>query len=141
MSQRKRAGRPASKRQLRVGEELRHALSEILAREEVRDPALAGVSVTVTAVDASPDLRHATAFVVPLGGANQQAVVDALNQAAKWLRGRVARQVQLKFAPTIDFALDRSFDQAERIEALLRQPELTGDLAPRAMSDEADDGP
>ena len=141
MSQRKRAGRPASKRQLRVGEELRHALSDILAREEVRDPALAGVSVTVTVVDASPDLRHATAFIVPLGGANQQAVVEALNHAAKWLRGRVAQRVQLKFAPTLDFALDRSFDQAERVDALLRQPELARDSAPRAAADEADDGP
>ena len=141
MVNKNRVGRTAGKRQLRVGEELRHALSDVLARAEIRDPDLVGISVTVTAVDISPDLRNATAFVVPLAGTNQAAVVDGLNRVAKWLRGQIARRVQLRYSPALVFCLDRSFDNADRIEALLGRPKIVADVASRgATGGEADDG-
>ena len=141
MDKKNRDGRAAGKRQLRVGEELRHALADLLMRAEIRDPDLANVSVTVTAVDVSPDLRHATAFVLPLAGANQAAVVDGLNRVAKWLRGQLARRVQLRYTPALDFRLDHSFDQVDRIEALLRRPAVVADVsAGNSVGEEADDG-
>ena len=141
MVNKNRVGRSAGKRQLRVGEELRHALSDVLARAEIRDPDLAGISVTVTAVDISPDLRNATAFVVPLAGTNQAAVVDGLNRVAKWLRGQIARRVQLKYSPALVFRLDRSFDNADRIEAVLRRSTMVADVVSGgAAGGETDDG-
>jgi ribosome-binding factor A len=143
MVEKNRVGRNAGKRQLRVGEELRHALSEILSRAEIRDPDLAGISVTVTAVDISPDLRNATAFVLPLAGANQAAVVDGLNRVAKWLRGQIARRVRLRYTPALVFRLDQSFDNVDRIEALLRRPAVAAgstDIRTVAAGEEADDG-
>jgi ribosome-binding factor A len=128
-----------SQRQLRVGEELRHALVEILARGLLRDPELQGVSITVSEVRASPDLKHATAFVMPLGGQNVDAVVKALKRASGFLRTEVARAVQLRVAPEIDFAVDRSFETASRIESALRRPEVQRDLA--GDDSESDDGP
>lgn len=118
-----------SQRQLRVGEEIRHALAEILPRAHLRDPDLQGVSLTVSEVRASPDLKYATAFVVPLGGRDTDTVVKALNRAAGYLRGQVARRVQLRTAPELDFAADRSFEYATRIDAALRRPEVQRDLA------------
>lgn len=117
-----------SQRQLRVGEELRHALVEIFARGHLRDPDLQGVSVTVSEVRASPDLKHATAYVMPLGGQNVDAVVRALKRASGFLRTEVAHAVRLRVAPEIDFAADRSFDHASRIDAVLRRPEVRRDL-------------
>ena len=145
MVKNRRVGRTAGKRQLRVGEELRHALSDVLVRAEIRDPDLAGVSVTVSEVDVSPDLRNAIAFVLPLAGANQAAVVDGLNRVAKWLRGQIARRVELKYTPALVFRLDQSFDQVDRIETLLRQPAVVADIAAKcatggATGEEADDG-
>ena len=141
MDKKNRDGRAAGKRQLRVGEELRHALADLLMRAEIRDPDLANVSVTVTAVDVSPDLRNATAFVLPLAGANQAAVVDGLNRVAKWLRGQLSLRVQLRYTPALDFRLDHSFDQADRIEALLRRPGVVADVsAGESLGEEADDG-
>lgn len=127
-----------SQRQLRVGEEIRHVLVEILARGQLRDPELQGVSVTVSEVRASPDLKHATAYVLPLGGQNVEAVVKALRRAAGFLRGEVARAVQLRTAPQLDFAADRSFEEASRIESVLRRPEVQRDLA--SPETERDDG-
>lgn len=115
-----------SQRQLRVGEELRHALAEVLSRDELRDPALSGVSITVSEVRASPDLRSATAFVMPLGGGDTATVLAALNRAAGFLRGRVGRTVRLKFAPAFRFEADTAFEEAGRIDALLRDAEPTG---------------
>jgi ribosome-binding factor A len=109
-----------SQRQLRVGEELRHALAEVIERGELRDPDLAGHSVTVTEVRASPDLRNATVFVVPLGGGEAGSTVAALNRAKSFLRRRVAQAVRLKFAPDLNFEEDTSFDQARRIDDLLK---------------------
>lgn len=117
-----------SQRQLRVGEELRHALAQLLERGEVHDPGLAGTSVTVTEVRISPDLRNATAFIMPLGGAGDAAAVEALMRARGFLRCRLAEMVRLKVMPALSFRLDASFDEADHIEALLRRPEVARDL-------------
>ena len=120
-----------SQRQLRVGEELRHALAWILERGELRDPALATTPVTVTEVRVSPDLKNATCFVTPLGGGDADAVkevIDALGRARKFLRHEVVRQVNLKFAPQLHFEHDTSFDTAGHIDELLHRPEVARDL-------------
>lgn len=118
-----------SQRQLRVGELLRHALSEVLAREEFRDPVLAGISITVTEVRVSPDLRGATCFIMPLGGADVDDVRQALARAAPWLSAQVSRRVRLKFSPTLSFQTDASFEAAERVGELLRREEVAADLS------------
>jgi ribosome-binding factor A len=120
------AGR--SQRQLRVGEELRHALSAVLARGELRDPHLAEVSLTVTEVRVSPDLKNATAFVVPLGGADLDGVISALNHAASFLRGQLGHEVQLRHTPRLSFQADHSFDEAARINAILHHPRVAQDV-------------
>ena len=121
------SGEP-SQRQLRVGEAVRHALAEVLAQGEVHDPVLEGHMVTVPEVRMSPDLRLATIYVMPLGGRDEQAVVGALERNKRYLRGVIARKVNLKFAPDIRFRLDERFDEAERIEKLLRSPAVKRDL-------------
>ena len=118
-----------SQRQLRVGEELRHALARILERGDIRDPRLAGVAVTVTEVRASPDLRNATAFVMPLGGGEIEEVVAALNRAAPFVRRQMGKAVKLKYLPGINFIADQSFDEAGRINDLLKEPSVARDLA------------
>ncbi len=125
-----------SHRQLRVGEELRHALSRILARGELRDPALTDLNLTVTEVRVSPDLKSATAYVVPLGGGGLEAAVAALNRAGGFFRSRLAQQVALRHAPRIAFAPDRSFDEARRIDAILERPRVRRDLTGDARPDE-----
>ena len=117
-----------SQRALRAGELVRHAVAEILARGEVHDPVIEGHLITVPEVRMSPDLRQATIYVMPLGGRDEQAVVDALERNKRYLRGEIARRVNLKFAPDIRFRLDERFDEAERIEKLLRTPEVRRDL-------------
>jgi ribosome-binding factor A len=109
-----------SQRQLRVGEMLRHALSAILNRGDLRDPDLAGKSVTVTEVRVSPDLRNATVFVQPLGGADIEKVVSALGRAAPYLRRQIAGEIDLRYMPALSFTADTSFDYAERIDTLLK---------------------
>lgn len=109
-----------SQRQLRVGEELRHALVQVLERGDIRDPDVAGVTVTVTEVRVSPDLKNASAFVIPLGGAETDRVVAGLNRARPFVRREIARMVQLRYAPDIKFVRDDSFDEAGRIDALLK---------------------
>ncbi len=122
--------REPSQRQLRVGEELRHALSHLLQRGELRDPALQDVAVTVTEVRISPDLKNATAYVMPLGGRHAAEVIEGLTRSAGYLRGQLARAVPLRFSPGLAFALDTSFDHASRIDELLHRPEVERDLAP-----------
>ena len=117
-----------SQRQLRVGEALRHALSGILDRGKLRNPALCNVSITVTEVRTSPDLKNATAFVMPLGGEAADEIVEALGKAAPYLRGAVAREVELRHVPRLQFEVDRSFGQADHIDTLLRQPQVARDL-------------
>ncbi|MDX1401700.1 MAG: 30S ribosome-binding factor RbfA [Kiloniellales bacterium] len=127
----------ASQRQLRVGEEIRHALSRILARRDFRDPYLAAANLTVTEVRVSPDLKNATAFVVPLGGEGVDAVADALNKAKSYLRGQLGREVSLRYTPQITFKGDFSFDEATHINSLLKRPNVRRDLA-SAKNDETD---
>ena len=118
----------ASQRQLRVGELVRHALADMLTRGEVHDPVLEGHLITVPEVRMSPDLRLATIYVMPLGGKDEQDVVEALERNKKFLRGEIARRINLKFAPDIRFRFDERFDEAERIEKILRTPEVRRDL-------------
>jgi ribosome-binding factor A len=117
-----------TQRQLRAGELVRHALVDILAREELRDPDLSGVVVTVGEVRASPDLKHMTVFVAPLGGGDSAAVVRGLSRCAGFLRGRLGKAAALKFTPQLHFTADGSYDEATAIDALLRSPEVARDL-------------
>ena len=117
-----------SQRQLRVAEELRHALAKIFQEGECRDPALRDTSIAVTEVRISPDLRNATAFVVPLGGENAPEIIAGLKRSSAFLRRLVAREVPLRYAPHLVFALDGAFAQADRIAALLALPEVVRDL-------------
>ncbi|MAF96084.1 MAG: ribosome-binding factor A [Rhodospirillaceae bacterium] len=129
-----------SQRQLRVGEELRHALAWILKRGDIRDPGLAGVAVTVTEVRVSPDLRNARAFVMPLGGGEIEDVVAALNRAAPFLRRQMGKAVKLKYLPGLNFIADKSFDQAGRIHDLLKDPSVARDLASGNETGNENDG-
>lgn len=132
-------GHPAkSHRLLRVGELLRHSLSEILARGELRDPALEDASITVTEVRVSPDLHNATAYVMPLGGEHSGEIMAALARCAGYLRGQVSKTVTLRYVPKLSFEIDQTFDAADRIEHLLRDPKVARDLGGRYMPPEDD---
>ena len=120
--------RAPGQRPLRVGEEIRHLLAELLERGNMRDPDLRDATITVTSVDVSPDLRNATAFVMPLGGKDSDRLLGALRRAAPWFRARVSEKAGLRSAPEIRFQLDRTFDQADRIGALLRRPDVARDI-------------
>ena len=116
-----RAGAKApTQRQLRVGEELRHAIVRILERGDLHDPVIAGATITVTEVRVSPDLKNATAYVVPLGGVNADPVVAALGKARAFIRHQIAQMVDLRYTPDIKFERDTSFDEASKIDALLK---------------------
>jgi len=134
-----RAGLP-SQRQLRVGELVRKVLSEVLTRGEVRDPDIETHVVTVPEVRMSPDLKHATVFVMPLGGLDGETVVKALDRNRKWLRGRVARELDIKFTPELRFVLDTRFDDDSRIDALLSSPGIRRDLVDDEPSGEGPEG-
>jgi ribosome-binding factor A len=117
-----------SQRQLRVGELIRHAVAEMLARGDVHDPVLEGHLITIPEVSMTADLRLATIYVMPLGGRDQNEVLAALERNRRFLRGEIARHINLKFAPDIRFEIDKRFDEAERIEKLLRTPAVRRDL-------------
>ncbi len=117
-----------SQRQLRVGELVRHALVDMLTRGDVHDPVLESHMITIPEVRMSPDLRLATIYVMPMGGRDAQAVIDAFERHKKFLRGEIAHRVNLKFAPDIRFRVDERFEEAERIDKLLRSPEVKRDL-------------
>ena len=121
---------PPGQRQLRVGEELRHALSSIFERAEIRDPILSSVAVTITEVRISPDLRQATVFVMPLGGGAENEVIAALGRARGFLRRRLGSSVRLRVVPDLTFRIDPSFAESDRIERLLRDPLVARDLGP-----------
>ena len=131
-----------TQRQLRVGEEIRHVLAGILAKGDLRDPALSGVAITVSEVRTSPDLKAATAYVMPLAGENQDEIIAALNRAAGHLRGRLGQSVHLKFTPALKFVADGSFEEAAHINALLREDRVARDLedAGGPATDPRDDG-
>jgi ribosome-binding factor A len=126
--QKKSSAAGGSQRQLRVGEQVRHALADILAQGIVHDADLEGHIITVPEVRMSPDLKLATIYVMPLGGRDTEVVIAALERNKKFLRGEVARRVNLKFAPDLRFRVDERFDEAERIEKLLRTPAVQKDL-------------
>ena len=123
-----------SQRQLRVGEALRHALAEILFRNEIRDPDLDGVSVTITQVKPSPDMRYATVYCEPLGGENAREVIAALNRHKGFLRGEMGHRLTMKFTPDLRFVEDVSFAEAQKIETILKSPDVQRDL--QAQRDE-----
>ena len=144
-----RGHKPPSQRQLRVGEELRHAVAAVIERGDFRDPDLQGRAITVTEVRVSPDLRNATVFVVPLGGGDVAPIVGGLKRARAFLRHEIAKAVELRSVPDLFFEPDTTFDEASRIDALLRSPQVRRDLGGDAeferrfdadAADGADDG-
>lgn len=120
-----RSGRERSQRQLRVGELIRHALVDILIRDELRDPDLSGVSITISEVRVSPDLKNATAFVMPLGGKEIEKTLVALERAAPFLRRQIGASATMRFMPALSFLADEAFDEGEKIEMLLRSAKIT----------------
>ena len=120
--------KPPTQRQLRAGELIRHALTDILAREEFDDPALHGKSITITEVRISPDLKNATAFSAPLGGEDMAKTIEALNRVAGFLRGRLSREIDMRFTPILRFISDDSYDEARRIDQLLASERVRRDL-------------
>jgi ribosome-binding factor A len=124
---RKQAAGP-SQRQLRVAEEIRHVLAGVFARQELRDPDLADVQITVTEVRIGPDLKHAIAFVARLGRSDVDALLPALKRATPFLRGQVAHSLRLKFAPDLTFQPDTALEYATKIDRLLHKPEVARDL-------------
>ena len=121
-----------SQRQLRVGEIVRHAIAEVLSQGSAHDADLERHIITVPEVRMSPDLKLATVYVMPLGGKDTEIVIAALARNKKFLRGEVAHRVNLKFAPDLRFRVDERFDEAERIEKLLRTPAVQRDLKPES---------
>jgi ribosome-binding factor A len=124
-----------SQRQLRVGELIRHEFADMLTRGEVHDPVIETHMITVPEVRMSPDLRLATIYVMPLGGRDEKDVLDALDRNKRYVRGEIARRVNLKFAPEVRFRIDERFDEAERIERLLRTPVVQRDLSGKDQDD------
>jgi ribosome-binding factor A len=122
------SGSGPSQRALRAGEVIRHAIADILSRGEVHDPVIEGHVITVPEVRMSPDLKLATIYVMPLGGRDEKAVVEALERNKRYLRGEIAHRVNLKFAPDIRFRIDERFEEAERIEKLLHTERVQRDL-------------
>lgn len=129
-------GAEPSQRMLRVAELVRHACAEVLSRGEINDPVLETHVVTVPRVKMSPDLKLATLFVMPLGGRDAKDVIKALDRHRAFLRGEIARKINLKFAPDVRFKVDDSFDNAARIDALLNSEKVRRDLD--AAPEEAD---
>jgi ribosome-binding factor A len=135
----RRAAAGPSQRQLRAGELVRHALVEILRAETLTDPALADVSVTISEVRVSPDLKHALCFIEPLGGVTSEAVVAALNRATRFLRGRLGHAIDMRFTPSLKFLHDDTFDAADHITRLLDDPRVRRDIEAAADETGADE--
>lgn len=126
-----------SQRMLRIGEQVRAAITQVLQRGEVRDPVIEKTLIAISEVRMSPDLKIATAFVTPLGVPNHAEVIEALNKNAKYIRGRLGPQLrQMKYMPEIRFRDDTSFDNYKKIDALLRSPEVSRDLDPNTDDEE-----
>jgi ribosome-binding factor A len=126
-----------SQRQLRVAEEIRHILARVLMRGDLHDPALANVSVTVSEVRISPDLKNATVFAIPLAGAHVDEVMKGLNRSAPYLRSQVGQALQLRYAPALTFVEDKSYDEAHHIDELLRSEKVARDLKTNSDDGEA----
>jgi len=133
------AQQPPGQRQLRVGERIRHILSDIMRQGGLRDPDLQNTAViTVTAVDIGPDLQHAVAYVMPLGGENADIIVAALNRAAGFFRSEMAAQMDLRYTPKVTFKIDRSFDEAAHIDKLLGRYEVRKDVEKEDLEEDGD---
>lgn len=128
-----------SVRLLRVGEQIRHVLAEVLARGNVQDDVLTAHPTTVTEVRVSPDLRHATCFVVPLGGTDQEEVLAALRRNARYLKGEVGHRIRMKYTPNLVFRIDESFAEANKIDSLLRDPRVAQDLGRYQVPEDDED--
>jgi ribosome-binding factor A len=142
MARHQHRGHPAARsprqlppRQLRVGELIRQALADMLSRGDIHDPVIEAHMITVPEVRMSADLRLATVYVMPLGGIDEEQVLEALDGNKRYVRGEIARRVNLKFAPEIRFRIDERFDEAERIEKLLRTPEVQRDISGENFDD------
>jgi ribosome-binding factor A len=123
------SGKGASgQRPLRVGEEIRHILADIFIRGECRSPDLFDVTISISEVRVAPDMKNATAFFMPLAGQNKEKILAALRDAEPEIRHHVSKRIKLRHTPRIRFALDESFDEAQRIENLLKSPEVAKDL-------------
>ena len=122
--------KPQSQRQRRVSEEIRHAIARVIERGHFRDPDLRDIAVTVTEVRMSPDLRHATVYVLPFGRGDGATLVKGLKRAAPYLRGLLAHEIELRYLPELVFVLDTAFDQAAGLDRLLHSPVVARDLAP-----------
>ncbi|MGH6860412.1 MAG: 30S ribosome-binding factor RbfA [Phyllobacterium sp.] len=134
-------GSGPSQRQLRVSEQVRHAVSQVLQRGDVRDDTLENAVVAISEVRMSPDLKIATCFVSPIGAADSEGVIEALNRNAKFIRGRTATYLkQMKYMPEFRFRIDTSFDNYAKIDALLRKPEVTRDLDDADQDHDDEDG-
>jgi ribosome-binding factor A len=127
-----------TQRQLRVGEMLRHALADVLRENDIRDPDLDGVSVTITQIKPSPDMRYATVYCEPLGGGNAKEIVAALNRHKGFLRGEMGHRIAMKFTPDLRFVEDESFAEAQKIETILKSPEVQRDLSAPDEEEEED---
>lgn len=132
----RRVARGPSQRQLRAGESVRRALADIVGRGTIRDPDLANVTITISEVRVSNDMRHATCFVAPLGGGDAEKLAQALTRAKAYIRGQLGKELTFKFLPDLTFLPDLSFDQAEMIERLLHSPKVAQDLAHDGGDDE-----
>ena len=139
MSRNHQKGGEPSHRMLRVGELVRHAMSELLSRGALNDPVLDAHVVTVPRVRMSPDLNLATIYVMPLGGGDRDKEIAALSTHAKYLRGEVARRINMKFSPDVRFRIDDSFDNADAIDQLLNTPQVKRDLPPRRFEGDDED--
>jgi ribosome-binding factor A len=128
-----------TQRQLRVGEALRHAIADILFRNEIQDPDLAGVSVTITQVKPSPDMRYCTVYCEPLGGQNAETIVKALNRHKGFLRGEMGHRLTMKFTPELRFVEDASFAEAQKIETILKSADVQRDLHATHDEDQEED--
>lgn len=135
-----RRGRAPSQRQLRVGEEVRHVLAGVFQRGELHDPELDGVSITVSEVSVSPDLRNATVFVMPLGGAHADDVLAGLKRAAPFLRTMLAKQMTLRTVPRMRFIIDTAFETASRINEMFQDPVVRADLEKHDDEEEGGNG-
>ncbi|MBW0145599.1 30S ribosome-binding factor RbfA [Sphingomicrobium clamense] len=140
MVQKRATSTEPSVRMLRMGEQVRHALAEVLMRGDVHDPALEGATISVTEVRMSPDLRHAMVFVKPLLGGDEEAVLTALKKNVRYLRGEVSRRVNQKYACDLKFKIDESFDEGSHIDSLLRTAHVARDLGAQDEGDGPDPG-
>jgi ribosome-binding factor A len=129
MAQNRTPRRPgASQRMLRVGELVRHAIVEVFTQEGVHDPVLEAHMLTFPEVKMTPDLRQATVYVMPLGGRDANVVIAALNKNKRWIRGAFAKRIEMRYIPELHFRIDDRFDEADRIDKLLRSPDVARDL-------------